>query len=183
MSDAVPGSTVVFWVVLPPFDTANFPRSRQVALACGRVYFGRMKQTRMQRWAARVALPTDPDGCWIWRGARYQSSGYSAFGDGTKSTTGHRYSYERFVGPVPDGMELDHLCRNRQCVNPNHLEPVTHHENVRRGAAAKTACPRGHPYDEANTYRWRNARFCRACQRESSLRRYRRRIANKQEST
>ncbi len=78
----------------------------------------------------------------------------------------HRVSYEFFVGPIPDGMQLDHLCRNRICVNPDHLEPVTNYENNRRGQGnmAKTHCPRGHAYD----YIWispdgRRGRKCRAC--------------------
>lgn len=94
----------------------------------------------------------------------------------------HRYSYERAEGPVPAGLELDHLCRVRSCVNPEHLEPVTHRENMRRGSgwsgrhAQKAMCKSGHPFDEANTYWRRGGRACRACS-VITQRRYRARKA------
>jgi hypothetical protein len=111
--------------------------------------------------------------CWIWVGG-HNSDGYGAFSLGGRGKNGpaHRFAYELLIGPVAVGLELDHLCRVPDCVNPAHLEPVTHAENTRRGRAgvhqaAKTHCPHGHPYDEANTYRARNGqRVCRACQRE-----------------
>lgn len=102
-------------------------------------------------------------GCWIWRGG--QVKGYPRYSYGL----GHRYSYELFVGPIPDGLELDHLCRIPLCVNPAHLEPVTRAENQRRRSAAQTSCLRGHPFDEANTYyRNGNRRRCRICRNASS---------------
>jgi hypothetical protein len=86
----------------------------------------------------------------------------------------HRVAYELLVGPIPEGLELDHLCRNTRCVNPEHLEPVTGRENLMRAVsswaaknAAKTHCPQGHPYDEENTKVKRDGgRACRACGRE-----------------
>ncbi|HEY8766071.1 MAG TPA: HNH endonuclease signature motif containing protein [Dehalococcoidia bacterium] len=77
-------------------------------------------------------------GCWPWTGVIHPL-GYGHVNiPGTRNPQmAHRASYEFFVGPIPDGLELDHLCRNRGCVNPSHLEPVTHLENVRRGAAAR----------------------------------------------
>lgn len=80
----------------------------------------------------------------------------------------YRFAYEFLVGPIPDGLELDHLCRVRLCVNPAHLEPVTHAENNKRAGVAKTHCKWGHPYNEANTYRRRDRpgnRQCRVCAR------------------
>jgi hypothetical protein len=83
------------------------------------------------------------------------------------------------MGAVPEGLELDHLCRVRGCVNPKHLEPVTHRENLMRGEswsavnARKTHCPEGHPYDETNTYiDGKGRRRCRECARAYDLRRY-----------
>ena len=118
-------------------------------------------------------------GCWEWKASGNQF-GYGRLRVGRRMIVSHRVSYEALVGPIPDGLELDHICRNRPCVNPAHLEPVTRIENVRRSDAgralaewqlAKTHCPRGHLYDERNTYVGRNpngrpTRVCRACGRE-----------------
>lgn len=107
--------------------------------------------------------------CWIWL-AHVYPSGYAGFGRGRRGsgmTYAHIWSYEHHVGPIPGGLELDHLCRVRRCVNPDHLEPVTHAENVRRASSAQTHCRHGHPYDEANTYiDGVGKRHCRTCDRE-----------------
>jgi hypothetical protein len=94
----------------------------------------------------------------------------------------HRVVYEALVGPVPEGLELDHLCKESRCVNPAHLEPVTHAENVRRGRgwggqnARKTHCPSGHPYEGDNLIlQKRGGRLCRTCQNEYSREASRRR--------
>lgn len=108
--------------------------------------------------------------CWTWTAARTKG-GYGTFGTGSRLV--HRISYELLVGPIPEGLELDHLCRNRQCVRPEHLEPVTPKENQRRGFsvsglnARKAHCDSGHEFNEANTHLTKNgARRCRACARE-----------------
>ena len=107
------------------------------------------------------------DDCWNWTGALIK--GYGKFSVDNKAKEAHRVSYEIFVGEIPKGMVLDHLCRNPSCVNPEHLEPVTHAENVKRGNAgqnwaAKTHCPQQHEYTQENTYiDTKGSRNCREC--------------------
>jgi hypothetical protein len=109
-----------------------------------------------------------PDGCWNWVWSRTRS-GYGMVGSGGKVKRAHRVVYELLVGPIPDGLQIDHLCRNKSCVNPAHMEPVTHRVNTLRGTAmsaihaAKTHCPTGHAYDDANTHVYQGRRYCRAC--------------------
>lgn len=118
------------------------------------------------------------DGCWDWTGFVYPN-GYGSFMDQNQRTTlAHRYSYEQFVGPIPDGLQIDHLCRNRRCVRPGHLEAVTGWENRRRGEsppavnAGRVECANGHPFDNVNTYiRPNGNRGCRIC-RTDARRRY-----------
>ena len=109
--------------------------------------------------------------CIIWKKGLTRS-GYGRVWHHGKHRRAHVLAYEVIHGPVPKGLELDHLCRNRACVNVEHLEAVSHQENMRRGDReamglrnrSKTECPKGHPYDSANTYVRRNGgRFCRAC--------------------
>lgn len=132
----------------------------------------------------RMSVVDPETGCWVWRG-RPTNVGYGQMTvrtqDGMRTISAHRVSYETFVGPIPDGLVIDHLCRVRLCVNPVHLEPVTMRENTMRspiaiGAtnAAKTHCPQGHAYDEENTV-WQihrngttRGRLCRQCQRDRS---------------
>lgn len=105
-------------------------------------------------------------GCWVWSGAK-NNVGYGRWRKkGHTSTLAHRVSYEVHVGPIPDGLVIDHLCKNTLCVNPSHLEPVTQHENSLRGAAAqRSTCPKGHPYDAANTQRVYGRKRCAECNR------------------
>jgi hypothetical protein len=126
----------------------------------------------MQRFWDKVAKT---DGCWLWMACI--DRGYGQFGIDGNVRRAHRVAYELLVGPIPEGLVLDHLCRNPACVNPAHLEPVTLGENVMRGEtisavnAAKTHCLRGHPFDEENTYGQRGGkgRGCRTCRRERRL--------------
>lgn len=125
---------------------------------------------------------TGEGGCWVWTAGKF-SSGYGAAVVNGRTRPAHRVSYELVVGDVPDGLQLDHLCRNRSCVNPAHLEPVTCRTNLLRGEtlaaanAAKTHCPQGHPYDDVNTYvsPGRGLRHCRECMRRNRLASYHRR--------
>lgn len=109
--------------------------------------------------------------CWLWT-STITGAGYGLIGVDGKRRYAHRISYELLVGPIPQGLELDHLCRTTACVNPDHLEPVTHRENIRRSKpATKTHCVHGHLYDEENTYLdRRGCRFCRECKRASDAR-------------
>lgn len=98
-----------------------------------------------------------------------------------RTVPAHRFAYELLVRPIPPGLVLDHECRVRHCVRPDHLTPVTNRENILRGVgasarcAAQTHCPAGHPYDEANTYvRPNGHRDCRECGRRE-CREYRQR--------
>jgi hypothetical protein len=115
------------------------------------------------------------DGCWLWTGYRNpEPKNYGRIRVYGRLWTTHRLAYEVLVGPIPEGLTLDHLCRRPPCINPAHLEPVTVQENIARGTQGwnmriKTHCPRGHPYDEVNTWRdKRGIRYCRACAREKA---------------
>lgn len=127
-------------------------------------------------WSSRLS------GCWHWLGA-LSENGYgiiSLTGSGNrKSGRAHRYACRRSGLVIPDGFEVDHLCRVRPCVNPKHLEAVPQIVNNRRGTSAsvsnakKTHCPQGHPYDEENTkISSSGSRLCRTCIREHNAKRY-----------
>lgn len=108
------------------------------------------------------------DGCWGWTGT-VNAFGYATLRIGDRGAAlAHRYAYELLVGPIPDGLVIDHLCRVRSCVNPAHLEPVTPQENQRRGllGVLKTHCRNGHEYTLENTYTRQDGRTeCRTCMR------------------
>lgn len=135
------------------------------------IYPHRRKSPEERFWAKVQKTET----CWLWTGAK-ETRGYGHFTLGGRTdrriVKAHRYAYELLVGPIPEGLTLDHLCRVRWCVRPDHLEPATNRENQLRGDgqggrnARKTHCPKGHPYDEANTYiDSLGRRVCRQCRR------------------
>lgn len=114
--------------------------------------------------------------CWLWLGGI--SDGYGLFWWGGRTVAAHRLLWEKTVGPVPPGYELDHRCRRRACVNPEHLRAVTHRENLLAGAgfvarnAAKQTCPNGHPYDITFSRKNGVNRRCRRCTNAWATRRY-----------
>lgn len=104
----------------------------------------------------------EENGCWMWTG-KPNGNGYGVMAVNGRGHQAHRLSYELFVGPIPDGLQLDHLCRNRACVNPAHLEPVTLQENVRRGELARRkVCKHGHELTPDNLVAG-SFRKCKAC--------------------
>lgn len=138
-----------------------------------------MHQDTKYRVASRAAR--DSNGCWVWQGKR-DRDGYGTmwiYRDGKKHTRfAHRVAYEAFIGQIPEGLQIDHLCRNRACVNPEHLEAVTTQENTRRGVVARGLddhCKNGHPRTPESTYvSGTGTRTCRIC-RAAGMARYRNR--------
>ncbi len=107
--------------------------------------------------------------CWAWTSTINKRTGYASFQIGDKYYLVHRLSFAWANGDIPDGRYLDHLCRTRHCVRPDHLEPVTNLENQQRGVGcasrAKTTCPRGHDYDGVDKYGHRKCSLCRKIDR------------------
>lgn len=113
--------------------------------------------------------PVSESGCWIWSDA-LSTGGYGQYWTGDKAVMAHRYSYEKAGNDIPNGMEIDHLCRVRCCVNPAHLEPVTRAENMRRAVPFRsetTHCKHGHEYKPENTYinKKTGVKQCKECHR------------------
>lgn len=125
-----------------------------------------------QKWIFSEEYEYESEPCWEWTAGK-RLNGYGRFWVDGKNVSAHRWSYEYFIGPIPEGLQIDHLCRNRECCNPKHLEAVTCQENLLRGNtfaarnSQKTHCKNGHPFDGRNTgTSVRGHRYCRACQRE-----------------
>ncbi len=115
-----------------------------------------------------------PNGCIVWVGGAAKG-GYGLLRNGRQKVYAHRLSHELFVGPIPDGYEVDHLCRNTRCIRPDHLEAVTSRENWRRSNnimrifADNAECHLGHPYEGQNVRLYRGWRRCRECERIRAL--------------
>lgn len=122
-----------------------------------------------QEYVMQRSVPEPNSGCWLWT-AKLSAEGYGECQRGGIRFA-HRISYQAFQGDIDEGLQIDHLCRNRACVNPDHLEPVTARVNVLRSNnmaarnARKTACKYGHPFDADNTIRTKAGRVCRTCAR------------------
>ena len=134
---------------------------------------------------ALLQVTVTDDGCWRWDGS-LTSTGYGRIGHGGRVENGgtreraHRVTYRLLRGPIPEGTELDHLCRNTRCVNPEHLEPVSHRVNIQRGYGTETHCRHGHERTPENTYTAPSGgRTCRLCTRK--LDRERKRAIRKRE--
>lgn len=134
----------------------------------------------LSRFFGKVAVASDMGACWLWTGARI-STGYGRFAALGHPIAAHRAAYILAIGPIPSGLQIDHLCRVRSCANPTHLEPVTQKVNMMRGDspsarnAVKTHCKRGHAFDATNTGMQQSGRhkgrLCLACKAEGWYRR------------
>lgn len=132
-------------------------------------------------WEKVTKTPT----CWLWTAYKLKA-GYGTITINGKSVLAHRWAFEALIGPIPEGLTIDHLCKNTSCVNPYHMETVTLRENVLRAApwkkacvasgkvqSAKTRCPEGHEYDAENTYVTpKGRRDCKECRRAACRRHY-----------
>lgn len=125
----------------------------------------------LKRLWSKVKKGIDEKDCWGWTDS-LSKAGYAYFSYGGrkgKKVLAHRLLYEIMIGPIPEGKDLDHLCRNRFCVRPDHQQPASRRENLLRGEtiyareASATHCPQGHPYDLLNTRFYKGNRICRKC--------------------
>lgn len=146
-----------------------------------RDYQDGLRLTRAMPLEERIACSIEavPSGCWQWRRS-LDSNGYGLIRVAGKTQKAHRVVYELEVGPIREGLVLDHVCRNRGCVNPTHLEVVTQQVNILRGEGLaavqvqRTHCPKGHAYDDVNTIVYGGRRYCGECKRDRRRARYER---------
>lgn len=137
-----------------------------------------MSRSDLARFEAKFE-PEPMSGCWLWLAA-VDYNGYGRFYINGSVHRAHRVAFAHFIGPIPEGLEIDHRCRQRCCVNPDHLEAVTHQQNMHRGdtvcagLAERTHCKSGHRFTKENTHVYKGARYCRACRRATSRKLYRR---------
>ena len=129
-----------------------------------------IKRPAVRRFIEKIFV-VHPTGCWLWQ-AKLHYKGYAKFrNDAGKKVFAHRWAYEWFRDPIPEGLQIDHLCRTRECVNPWHMEPVTHMENHLRGNINqnkhKTHCDHGHPLtgDNLHIVKKTGERRCLECNR------------------
>jgi hypothetical protein len=154
------------------YSSPNSPKRRQCRTCLSTRNRKEVPGTQGVRLRARIASRIDEakfftfvekgSGCWLWRG-RVDRHGYGRFSGGLA----HRIAFQWLSGAIPEGLTLDHLCRTPLCVNPDHLEPVTSAENIRRASLSRTRCKRGHAFTAENTYLQKNtgSRTCRECMR------------------
>ena len=127
----------------------------------------RLTPAQTKRYLDKVKFNRGDDGCWEWV-ASLNACGYGIFGHNGRTWLAHKLMWHWLDGTVGKGLELDHICRNRACVRPSHLRPVTHRENMNMGPhynAIKTHCKRGHPYAGENLILKVGGRACRACRK------------------
>jgi hypothetical protein len=156
---------------------------------CTLPYFGMHAETRIKSpvrvWRGKTVMERFmskvnklPSGCWLWHGP-VNRCGYGKFTVQRVTMAAHRFAYHNLVGPIPPELTIDHLCRNRDCVNPKHLEPVSMRENLLRGDtlqaanARKTHCVNGHEFTKQNTRLesgWRQCRECKRIRKEAKRR-------------
>lgn len=126
----------------------------------------------------RASYVVDGNGCWVWTRV-LNSRGYARICVNNKMVLAHRWIWMRWNGEIPDGLCVDHICENKRCVNPDHMQLLTPRDNILRSCPPKTRCPKGHVLDEVGYYMDSGRRRCKPCHLERTNARYHRRMANK----